>query len=968
MVDLPTGTVTFLFTDVEGSTRLWEQQPAAMKVATARHDAIVEMTVEHYGGALVRPRGEGDSRFAVFARASDAVAAAAALQAALTAEAWSTPAPLRVRLALHTGEADLREGDYYGTAVNRCARLRAIAHGGQILLSQSTYDLVRDVLPAGLSIRDVGEHRLADLVRPEQVFQLSRADLPTDFPPLRSLDSYPHNLPMQLTSFIGREKELVDLGRALTTRLLTLTGTGGAGKTRLALQLAADQLDRFPEGVWVVELASLTDPALVTQAVALVVGVREEPGQPLLTTLLAALRGRQLLLLLDNCEHLLEACAQLTDAVLRGCPWVQILATSREALGIAGEVARRVPSLAVPPADRLPPIEQLNQYAAVRLFVERALAVQPAFVVTNQNAPAVAQLCWRLDGIPLALELAAARVRVLTVEQIAARLDDRFRVLTGGSRTALPRQQTLRAAIDWSYQLLSDAERALLRRLAVFVGDWSLEAAEAVCEGVGSVLDLLTALVDKSLVIAESKDEEGRYRLLETIRQYAGEKLRESGEADATRALHRGWYRALVERAEPELSGPQQRNWLDRLERERDNLRTVLEGSVADPLGLEEGLRMAAALWRLWIVRGYLGEGRHLLSALLAPAATIPAVRQTAARMGALYAASLVAYLQGDYAATGSLAEECLAVAQSRGDERWMAFATDQLVGAIMNQGDYPRATALSVDVLATMRRVGDRVGMSYALMELAILARLQGDYERSVARGMECLALCREAGDLWAIGQLLSNLGLTYYQQGQYQTARHQFAEALALRRELRDQSGTAWSLINLGNVEQAEGAVAAARTRFDESLRILRDLGDRSGSADALASLGRVAQAQGDYTAARQCYVESLAIRRELGHRLAMPAAFEGLAGLVAAQEQYARALTLAGAAAAMRDALGAPPSPVEREQLEDWLGRARGAVGDQGAAEAWARGQAMTLEQALDYALSDNPLTMSPAPNAG
>jgi class 3 adenylate cyclase len=479
----PTGTITFLFTDIEGSTRLWEQQPEAMEAALARHDALAADAIQRHEGTLVKHRGEGDSLFAVFARAADAVAAAVALQQALITEPWPAQTVPRVRLALHTGDAVLRDGDYFGPAVNRCARLRAVAHGGQLLLSSATQELVRDALPEGVTLRELGEHRLRDLARPERVFQLLHPDLPADFPPLASLNTLPNNLPQQVTSFIGREKEMAEVRRLLDkTRLLTLTGSGGTGKTRVSMQVAADLLEGEGDGVWLVELAPLADPALVPQAVATALGIREEPGKPLSQTLVDFLKPKRLLLLLDNCEHLLAACAELAEQILRHCPGVQILATSREGLNIPGETTYRLPSLSLPDPRQLPSsVEGLTQYEAVRLFIDRATAAVPSFTVTNQNAPAVAQLCVRLDGIPLAIELAAARVKALSVEQINARIADMFRLLTGGSRTALPRQQTLRAAIDWSYDLLSEKEKILLRRLSVFAGGWTLEAAEQVC-------------------------------------------------------------------------------------------------------------------------------------------------------------------------------------------------------------------------------------------------------------------------------------------------------------------------------------------------------------------------------------------------------------------------------------------------------------------------------------------------------
>lgn len=476
------GTITFLFTDVEGSTKMWEEAPDLMPKTIERHDEIALSVIENNGGRVVKSRGEGDSVFAVFPRASEAVAAAAKLQVALRTEPWPAKTPIKVRMALHTGEAQERDEDYYGAPVNRCARLRAIAHGGQIVVSLTTEELVRDGLKGGVSLKDLGLHRLKDLSRPEQVFQVLHPELPEDFPPLRSLDALPNNLPQQLTSFIGREQviaEVLDIFKH--TRLLSLTGSGGAGKTRLALQVAADLLEDYEDGVWLIELAVLADPNLVAQSVATTIGVREEPGRPILATLTDFLKAKKVLLVLDNCEHLLSACATLCDHLLRACPGLYILATSREGLNIAGETTYRVPSLGLPDPRAQQAISDLVQVEAVRLFVERAQAAQPGFQVNEQNAASLAQLCVRLDGIPLAIELAAARVKALSVDQINQRLDDRFRLLTGGSRTALPRQQTLRALIDWSYDLLTPEEQTLLRRLSVFAGGWTLEAAEAVC-------------------------------------------------------------------------------------------------------------------------------------------------------------------------------------------------------------------------------------------------------------------------------------------------------------------------------------------------------------------------------------------------------------------------------------------------------------------------------------------------------
>lgn len=473
-----TGTWTFLFTDIEGSSKLWDEKPEAMRKALARHDELLRKAFS--GGHVFKT--VGDAFYAAFTSPSEAIQAAISAQKDLLGESWGEIGSMPVRIGLHTGEAEFRDNDYFGPSLNRVARLLSTGHGGQILISQATYELVRDGLPKGTETRFLGEHRLRDLERPESIYQLLVEGLPTEFPALRSLSELPNNLPLQVNTFIGREKELSDVDSLISKhRLVTFTGSGGTGKTRLSLQAGADLLPEFEDGVWLVELAPLTEAELVPQTVAAALRVREEPGRSLQETLLAFLRDKHLLLILDNCEHLLDATARLADAIGRQCPRVHVVATSREPLAIQGEQVYRVPSLSTPDPKRKESLHALGQYEAVRLFIDRALLAQPSFQVTNENAPAVAQICHRLDGIPLALELAAARVRAMPVETIAARLDDRFRLLTGGSRTALPRQQTLRATIDWSYGLLDEKEKTLLRRLSVFAGGWTLEAAERVC-------------------------------------------------------------------------------------------------------------------------------------------------------------------------------------------------------------------------------------------------------------------------------------------------------------------------------------------------------------------------------------------------------------------------------------------------------------------------------------------------------
>jgi predicted ATPase/class 3 adenylate cyclase/Tfp pilus assembly protein PilF len=913
-MELQVGTVTFLFTDIEGSSKLWEQYPEAMSQALVEHNALLRRVIEAHQGHIFKLWG--DAVYAAFDTAINALHAAIEAQRELVHRSWGELGPLRVRMALHSGTAEMRDGDYFGPTLNRCARLLSAAHGGQILLSAATEELVRDALPQGVSLRSLGQHRLKDLQRPEHIFQVVHPELLTEFSSLRTLNAVPNNLPLQLTSFIGREREMQEVKELLKhTRLLTLTGSGGCGKTRLALQVAADLLEDYPDGVWFVDLSTLTDPALVPSTVAATLGIHEEPGRPALATLAEALKSRTLLLILDNCEHVVGACAQLAEALLRTCPNVRIVATSREALGIAGEVAWRVPSLSLPQPHEVAQSQSLArvvQYEAVRLFIERAKAAAPDFTVSPQNIGAIVQICRRLDGIPLAIELAAARVKVLSVEQIAVRLDDRFRLLTGGSRTALPRQQTLRAMMDWSYELLNEHERTLFRRLAAFAGGVTLEAAEAVCadEQIPShqILDLLTNLVSKSLVIFEERDEEARYRLLETVRQYARDKLLETGEAARVRDRHRDWFVAFVERAESALQGPDQALWLKRLETEHDNIRAALEWSSNDP---EIGLRLAGALWFFWYLRGYVSEGREWLKQFLAKTAHAP----TPLRAKALYGASMLARAQDDYAQATALLEESLALYRALRDKRGVASVLGNLGVIAFARGDYARATKLHEESLEHFRELGDRIGMASALSELGNVAMYQGDLAR----------------------------------------AERLLEESLALSRAAQDDQGIALALRRLGATLLQKGERALAKALLQESLELYRELGAVSGLASVLNSLGMVALSEGDAQRASALLRESLVKYRDVGDRWHIALCLDRLARVAAAQGEWARAARLLGAEEALREAIGAPLPPSEREGREQVLKLAHKHLGEESFAAAWADGYAMKLDHAIACALS-------------
>ena len=844
MRQLPTGTVTLLFTDMEGSTRLLQQlgDRYASVLSECRH--LLRAAFQRWSGHEVDT--QGDAFFVTFARATDAVSAAVDAQRALASHRWPEGTKIGMRMGLHTGEPSLTSEGYIGLDVHRAARIMSAGHGGQVLLSQTTCNLVEQDLPDEVSLRDLGEHRLKDLERPHRLFQLVIADMPADFPALKTLDISPNNLPIQPTPFIGREQEMAEVKRVLAHhRLVTLTGPGGCGKTRLALKVAADLVEQLESPVWLVELAALTDPALVPQTVARTLGLREQAEHPWTQTLVDFLQSRRALLMLDNCEHLVAACAALAHTLLRTCPDLRILATSREALGIDGEVTWLVPSLSLPgpySSRHLLPLERLAQYDAIRLFVVRVTDVVSTFTLTPQNAPAVTLICQRLDGIPLAIELAAARAKVLSFEQIVARLDNAFRLLTSGSRMALPRQQTLQATIDWSYNLLSQNERVLFRRLSVFAGGFTLQAVEVVCAGEGlaqdEMLELLSSLVTKSLVVVIEYAEEARYQLLETVRQYAREKLQAAGEEMITRRRHTLFFVHLAEEANPEIRSANRDVWLQWLEKEHDNLRAALgwlRGS-AEIESREMGLHLAGSLGWFWYFRGYISEARQWLEGMLALTA---AIGNTQARAEALFGAGALAWIQGDYAMAHARLDEGVVLWRALANRHGLAYSLT-LLGLVTGlQGDHDLACSLQEESLVLFRGIGDKWGLALALYWLGDTMRTQRDYVSSLPLYEESLTLFREMGDRWGIALPLQGLGAVAYRQGDYTAACSRLEECLMLRRQVGDRWLIAQTLSTLGVVLQHQGDHERATQFFEESLVLYRDLGDTLGIAFTSAHL---------------------------------------------------------------------------------------------------------------------------------
>ncbi len=1146
---LPTGTVTFLFTDIEGSTRLLQDLREQYTVVLADQRALLRAAFEKWNGREMDT--QGDAFFVAFPRAVDAINAVVDAQGALATHAWPHGARVRVRMGLHTGEPMIGAMGYVGIDVHRAARICSVGYGGQVLVSQTTRDLVEHDLPKGVSLRDLGEHRLKDLPRSEHLFQVVVADLPSDFPALKSLDAissseligatiqnryridseigrggmgtvyrghdlvlqrdiaikilndselesrarllreaqataklnhpnivsvydagewnglpfivmelapghslhtHPpqsidetisiarqicaaldhahaqgiihrdlkpenilftndgkaklmdfglarargaarittdgtlvgtvfyvspeqaqglevdarsdlyslgvmlyelltgrlpftgdnpmsiisqhlyaapappstlradippaldaivlrllakkpderfasahevevalagmeagirprtaaprHNLPIQLNSFIGREREMAEVKQLLrASRLVSLTGAGGSGKTRLAIQVASDLVSDYPDGIWLVELATLTDSTSLTQRIATALGLRQEATRPLMDSLTAYLTERTLLLILDNCEHMIDACAQLADGLLHACPNLHLMITSREALGIAGETAFRVPSLAIPDVRHLPPVETLAQYDGVRLFVERAASVAPNFQLTAENALIVAQVAQRLDGIPLAIELAAARAQGLSIEQIATRLDDRFRLLTGGSRTALPRQQTLRALIDWSYDLLADPERMMFRRLAIFSGGWTLEAAEAICscnhvEDIG-VMDLLLRLVDKSLVVADKQDGAARYRMLETIRQYARDRLFGSGEAETLRECHLGYFLNLARDAEPKLRGADQVRWLDRLDIEHDNLRAALDWSYES--GREEtALQMAGALWGFWEMRGYFGDSRSWLEKTLATGDNAPATFRVKALFG------------------------------------------------------------------------------------LGRLDKFQGKFDDARVRLQASLALYRASGQKREIALVLQTLGEVAAEQGDLVTASQRFEETLVIFQELDDKRGMAGIYLSQGEIARVQGRYEEAKALYAQSLALIDTFGDNRSKVTVLVNLGHVALNQGDAATALEYFRDSLRSSQKLANKYLIAYCLAGLAGVARLSLQFERAARLAGAADTLLGSIGGQLDLADRVEHERSVASVRSHLDAKTFAAAQAEGSGMMLEQVVAYAL--------------
>jgi predicted ATPase len=890
-----------------------------MQAALARHDELLRLAIEEHGGYVFKTIG--DAFCCAFWTATDALDAALEVQRTLFDEEWQETGPLRVRIALHTGAAEEREGDYFGPPVNRVARLLSAGHGGQVLLSLPTQELVRDQLPVGTSLMDLGERRLKDLFRPERVFQLLATGLPSEFPPLKTLEAYRNNLPLQPTPLVGREKEVSEvcnLLRGEATRLLTLTGPGGIGKTRLALQAAADLLDDFPDGTYFVPLATLTEAELLLPAIAETLGVKETAEQPLDETLKDYLVERRLLLMLDNFEQVLEAAPTVTE-LLAAAPGLKVLATSRTPLRLYGEHVYPVPPLALPDLKRPPPLERLTQYEAVGLFLERARALKPDFAITNDSAPAVAEICVRLDGLPLAIELAAARITMLPPRAMLQRLTSRLKLLTGGARDLPERQRTLRATIEWSYALLDEGERLLFARLAVFSGGRTLEAIEAICDTRGDLpvdaFEGVSSLLDKSLIRQEEgPNGEPRFVMLETVHEFAREKLRQSAEADEIRRVHAQFFLTLAEEAFPEFKGPDQLEWIERLEAEHDNMRAALSWA-SERKEVEVALRLGGALGWFWSVRGYQSEGRRWLEEALAIDGRVPPEERAMALAGV----------------------------------GWLA----------LQQGDLDRAKEAceeGLQLLANEAREEAREAMLNLLSCLGWVALEREEHRQAQQLFEESLALSREMSDTWWLASSLSRMALVFHSLGHSDKATELYEQSMDLFREQGDKNSLAECLINLAMLVYSQGDLERAAQLTEEAVALQHELGTRGGVSLGLYNLGWIALLQDDLGRAADLYRESLSLSWDSGLNPLVQSALEGSACVAGAKGETERAVRLWGAAQTLHETKGIPRDTDFLAEADARISAVRSGMGEEAWEEAWRKGRAMTLDEAVSYALEE------------
>ncbi len=1006
---IPTGNVTFLFTDIEGSTRLSQEYPDTIQFALEKHHSILQDAINSNHGFVFLT--VGDAICCAFENTDDAVRSAVEIQTNLANEKWDD-AEIRIRIGIHSGKAEWNGKDYMGyITLARAARVMSAAYGGQIIISNDAYTLLDSPIRSEDSqitnnasenlersnfkvekkiwFRDLGERRLKDVNVPIRLYQVSSTGLREDFPPLNTLDARPNNLPVQLTSFIGREKEMKQLKDDLKlNRLVTLTSAGGSGKTRLALQTAADVIDEFENGVWFVDLAAVNDPALLIATLNEALGIKEESKRTTEETLVDFLREKEILILLDNCEQLIHACSELAERLLSSCPKLKIIATSREALNCRGETTYRIPPLTIPDPHSNSTPEQLAKFESIRLFIERALAVNPSFKVNDENASALAEVCSRLDGIPLAIELAAARTKILTVEKISEKLDDRFRLLTGGKRTALPRQQTLRALIDWSYDLLTEEEKLFWSRLSVLSGGWTLEAAEDICSDEmihkDEILDLLSQLIEKSVIIYDESTE--RYRILESIKQYGIEKL---SDRNGMFLRHLNYFLELSEKAEPELRSENAKFWLDMIEADHSNFIAAIDWSLNN-MNTEKGARAAAALGYYWSIIGNYSTGIRIVENILQSSESLTKTLEGKV----LFWIGSFKWSQGDYELAKKYSEESLAIRKEIGDNYEIAFSMNNLGNISYHQADYERAKkyyeeslairkeivdkkgmAVSMNNLgniayiqgdyeqvkeyfeesfAIRKEIGDKIGMATTMNKLSNLSFLKGDYEQAKKYSEEGLTMSKEIGDKKAIAISMNNLGNLCDVQGDFEQAEKYCKESLAIKKEIGDKRGIAASMQNLGYISLHKGHYEQAEKYHKESLAIRNEIGDKRGAAESISNLGIIKCFEADYKQAKKYHKESLAIYKTIGDKNGIAECMNNLGNIFFNQGDYGLAAKLLSASERILESIVSVFDKNDQAKKDEYVAKLHEQLSDEDFNKYWEEGKNLTLEEAVELAL--------------
>lgn len=953
-MSIPDGTVTFLFTDIESSTKLAQQFPESIQNELEKHHAILNEVIKSHNGFIFEIIG--DAFCAAFTNPGDAIKSAYEIQKRLLTENFNGIS-IKVRIGIHTGKAEWSGRRYIGyITLARTHRVMSAAFGGQILVSNDCHNISRDAFHNSMSYRDLGERRLKDLIQPMRIFQVISPDLPAEFPPLKTLDARPNNLPVQLTNFIGREKEIEEVKKSLAeTHLLTLAGPGGTGKTRLCLQAAAEVIDDFANGVWFVDLAPLKDEKLLLQTVAHVIGVKEIPKTELLNTITDFLKEKEILILLDNCEHIIDSCSLLAETLISNCPELKIMATSREALRCRGETMYYVTSLELPDLNSDTTFEKLTQYESVRFFIEKAVSLKQGFQVTNSNAPYVAEICHKLDGIPLAIELAAARIKVLSVEQISERLNDRFNLLISGNRTALPRQQTLRALIDWSHDLLSVKEKLLWKRLSVFAGGWTIEAAEKVCSceelKQNEILDILSNLVDKSLVIYD--EQTNRYSMLETIRQYGEEKLDAALELDEIMKRHLSYYVEFAGMAKINLSGSEQKNWMNRLDDESSNFQVALVSSIVRGYRLK-GIQLVLSVCRYWEVRGFISQAKNWLKEFLNSPEEIPEIEKA----GLLQWSGTFEWITGNYANAKSFYEEGFLIHSKLNNKTGIAVSLNNL-GLIYNiTGEHEKSKEYTEQSHKIFSELGDKAQMADSLLNLGSTLINLNDMEKAKSVFEECLVMYREIGDTRGIGMILTNLGSIHGYNKDYESARVYFEESLSIQRELQDRRNLAFTVGNLGSILSSMEHHEKAQEYLEESIRINTEIGNKKGLADSLNLLGFDLFTVGDVRNSIYNHKESLKKYIDLADKERACVCILGIAEALSGFDESGSSLLLGAVGEVLKRSNGIFDEDT-RTIFDGTFSLLREKLGEEKFNAAFEEGKKMKIDEAVKLALAINEL---------